>query len=99
MIEIITPFILLLSMCFILIFISPFIAFAEGWIVGWLIKIIFGTVFISGLKLIGINITVNAIPLLCGTLNLIGSFFRPGTDITSLKTKIKNKNNEIDPTL
>lgn len=90
-------FILLILMCFILIFVSPFIAFAEGWLVGWLIKIIFGTIFVSGLNLIGINITVNAIPLLCGTLNLIGSFFRPGTDITSLKTKIKN--NEINPTL
>ena len=65
----------------VLIFASPFINFVLGWIVGWLIKIIFGTIFISGLKLIGIDISIDMIPLLCGTLNLIGSFFRSSAPI------------------
>ncbi len=87
----IIAFIILILGCIALIFISPFIAFAEGWLIGWLIKIIFGTIFISGLKLIGISITIDNIPLICGTLNLIGYFFRPGINPDILKTKINNK--------
>lgn len=73
-----------------LIFISPFLSFIEGWVVGWLIKAIFGTTFIAGLQLLNINIDINSIPLLCGTLSVIGSFFfHPGT----LTYKRKDKNN------
>ena len=73
--EIMTIILIILG-TIVLIFASPFINFIFGWIVGWFIKIIFGTIFISGLKLIGIKISIDTIPLLCGTLNLIGSFFR-----------------------
>ena len=62
-----------------LIFISPFLSFICGWVTGWLIKVIFGATFVTGLKLLHINIDVNSIPLLCGILSVIGSFFRTTT--------------------
>ena len=59
-----------------LIVFSPFLSFACGWLIGWLIKIVFGATLVTGLKLLNINIDVGSIPLLCGTLNVIGMFFR-----------------------
>ena len=60
----------------LLILVSPFISFCLGWFVGLLIKIIFGTTFIKGLGLIGIMITKDQIPLLCGVIGTIASFFK-----------------------
>lgn len=57
----------------------PLISFGMGFIIGLLIKWIFGEVFVSGLSLLGINILVSDIPLICGVLNVIGSFFRSST--------------------
>lgn len=67
----------------ILIIICPFLYFISGWITGWLIQLIFAPTFIRGLSLIGINISADSIPLFCGTLGVIGSFF---------KTYVKSKN-------
>lgn len=59
-----------------IIIISPFLNFCIGWIVGLLIKLVFGTTFVAGLAMLNINITLDSTPLLCGTLAIIGSFFR-----------------------
>ena len=59
-----------------LIVLSPFLSFILGWAIGWLIKLVFGATFVTGLKLLHINIDVNSIPILCGVLSVVGSFFR-----------------------
>lgn len=80
--------ILIIIGCIALVLIIPFLSFIEGWFIGWLIKIVFGATFVSGLKMFNINIDANSIPLLCGTLSIIGSFFRTGVIP-------KNKNKEL----
>jgi hypothetical protein len=66
---------LILGAVALIIFI-PLLNFVSGWVVGWLIKITFAPTFLSGLSLIGINIDSNSIPLFCGTLGVLGSFFK-----------------------
>ena len=82
--EVVTAILLIIG-CLGLIFIVPFLSFIIGLIIGWLIKISFGAMFISGLKLIGLDIPIESIPLLCGVLNVIGSFFRSRNFITKDK--------------
>jgi hypothetical protein len=73
-----------LGVILLLVFL-PFLNFVLGWIIGWLIKITFAPTFLSGLSLIGINMESESIPLFCGTLGVLGSFFK-----NSVQT---NKNN------
>lgn len=68
-----------LAMLIGIVIIAPFINFAEGWIVGHLIKWIFGATFVSGLAMLGINISPESIPVFCGVLAVIGSFFKNTT--------------------
>lgn len=63
----------------LLIVISPFIGFCEGWVTGWLIKVTFGDTMIKGLGLLGLNIAKESLPLVCGTLGVVGSFFKSTT--------------------
>lgn len=65
-----------LIVAILLIIFAPFLLFCIGCFIGLLIKIIFGSLFVSGLALIHINITPNQIPLFCGVLGVIGSFFK-----------------------
>ncbi len=58
------------------IFITPVMNFTLGYIAGIFAKITIGNILVSGLALLGIHISVAAIPLLFGVLNVIGSFFR-----------------------
>lgn len=86
---------LILSLGFIIlaigiVIISPFLNFCVGWIVGFLIKLIFGATFIEGLSMININITSESIPLLCGTLAVIGSFFKSSYNKTDISKKRNN---------
>ena len=66
----------ILLLIFIITFLSPFFCFCLGWMIGLLIRFIFGEVFIQGLSLFNLNITYDQIPLFCGVLGVIGSFFR-----------------------
>ncbi len=66
--------IIIIAILFFIVF--PFIYFCLSWIVGLLIKIIFGEVFVNGLGLLGIIITKDQIPLLCGVIGVIASFFK-----------------------
>ena len=54
----------------------PFFDFCIGWLIGQLIRIIFGITFIKGLTFLHINITQSQIPLFCGTLGVISAFFK-----------------------
>lgn len=54
----------------------PFLGFCKGWIIGWIIKKTFGVTVIQGLGLLGLNITKDSLPLICGTLGVIGGFFK-----------------------
>ena len=56
--------------------ITPFLFFGVGWLTGLVIKLTFGNLFIRGVSLLNINISLSQIPLFCGILGIIGSFFR-----------------------
>ena len=66
---------LILGIIFIA-FLSPLLWFCLCWVTGWLIKILFGATFIKGLTFLHIHITLDQIPLFCGVLGIIGSFFK-----------------------
>lgn len=68
-----------------MVFASPFISFALGWLVGWVIKITIGGWVVDGLNLFKIAITPNNIPLLCGTIGLLGGVWQ------GFKARIKTK--------
>ena len=63
----------------LLVLVSPFVGFCCGWLTGWIIKVTFGATMVKGLGLIGLNIAKESLPLLCGTLGVIGSFFKNTT--------------------
>lgn len=60
----------------LLIIFEPFINFLLGYFTGWLIENTFGLTLCNGLQMLGISITPNSLPLFCGTLGVIGSFFK-----------------------
>lgn len=57
------------------LFIIPLIAFGLGYLYGLIIKLILGSVVVSGLSLFNLYIEPNDLPLFFGTINLIASFF------------------------
>jgi ribose/xylose/arabinose/galactoside ABC-type transport system permease subunit len=65
----------------VLLIFAPFLNFACGWITGWLIKVTFGDTFIRGLSMLGLSLNKEALPLFCGTIGVIGSFFKSTTNI------------------
>lgn len=65
-----------ITLAILLVVFSPLINFVLAFFVGWLIKITFGAIFCQGLALLGINIPPAMIPLFCGTLGVISSFFK-----------------------
>lgn len=60
----------------VLTFLMPFICFYLGWISGWLIKITIGQKIVSGLALVGLNLSLDKLPLFFGTVAIITSFFK-----------------------
>lgn len=64
-----------LALIAIVVFLIPILSFCCGLVAGTIIKITFGDVFVNGLTFIGVNITKDQLPLLCGTLGVVGSFF------------------------
>lgn len=68
-----------IALAILLILVFPFIGFCCGWITGWIIKVTFGDTMIQGLGLLGFNIAKESLPLMCGTLGVIGSFFKNTT--------------------
>lgn len=66
----------IIALFIILFFIMPFVWFFGGWISGWLIKITIGQSIISGLALMGLNLSLDKLPLFFGTIAVIASFFK-----------------------
>lgn len=67
------------------IFILPWLAFWLAYFGGWIAKIVIGKYLVQGLAMLGLNITLDQIPLLAGVLGWIGGFFKTAA--------IKNNNN------
>lgn len=67
----------LIFITIIAFFITPFISFAMGFLVGLIIKITIGANIVAGLGLVGLNIPLNSLPLFFATLTVIASFFNP----------------------
>lgn len=64
-------------------FLIPFLNFSLGLGIGYIIYVTFGKTFVEGLTLLNLHITPEQIPLFCGTLACIGSFFKnPRTTTT-----------------
>lgn len=64
--------------------ISPFLVFWISYIIGYFVKWTIGNILIQGLMLFNINIPIEKIPLACGVLGFISSYFN---------TTIQNKSN------
>lgn len=77
----------LILITIIMFFVLPFINFACGFLAGLIIKVTIGTYIIAGLNLIGLNISLNSLPLFFATLAVIASFFK-----TSYSTKKVSSN-------
>ena len=73
-----------LCLAVVIIIFAPFLNFIMSYFTGWLIKITFGPTLCKGLAILGLAIVPEQLPLMCGTLGVIGSFFKS-------ITKIKNK--------
>lgn len=58
------------------IFLNPMLSFFFGWLAGWVIRLTIGHLFIAGLAVLGLDITLAQIPLMCGALGVIASFFK-----------------------
>ena len=65
----------LIFITIIAFFITPFISFAMGFLVGLIIKITIGANIVAGLGLVGLNIPLDSLPLFFATLTVIASFF------------------------
>ena len=71
----------------ILIILSPVLGFFEGWICGWLLKFFIGDTVANGLNLLfnTTRFTPESLPIVCGALATIGSFFK-NTNTSSSKS-------------
>ena len=60
----------------LLIFVAPFLTFWLCYFTGWIAKIIIGNYLVAGFSILKIDLPLDKIPLLAGTLGWIGSFFK-----------------------
>lgn len=60
------------------VLIFPIIYFLDGWITGIILNWLIGDTIVGGLNLIfgTTRFTVDELPMICGTLAVIGSFFK-----------------------
>ena len=68
----------------VVILVSPILCFCGGWVAGWILEWTFGDTLINGLNLL-FNTTrfgTNMLPMMCGTLAVIGSFFKSSLSTT-----------------
>ena len=84
--ELTEKFIVALITTFIIALISPFIIFWVSYIGGYFVKWLIGNILIQGLVLFGITLPLEKIPLACGTLGFIASYFKQ-TVSTNASTK------------
>lgn len=62
----------------VLVILSPILCFLGGWICGWLLKFFIGDTVANGLNLLlnTARFTPESLPIVCGALATIGSFFK-----------------------
>ena len=60
----------------LLIFVAPWITFWLCYFAGWIAKILIGNYLVGGFSIFKIDLPLDKIPLLAGTLGWIGSFFK-----------------------
>ena len=58
------------------VFIMPFVWFGVGAFVGLILKITIGGLLETGFSLFNLDITRADLPILCGTISIIASFFK-----------------------
>ena len=73
-------------MSILLIIFTPAICYFLGWITGTLLSWTIGDIIVNGLNYLfdTTRFTVDKLPMVCGTLGVIGSFFK-NTSTTSYK--------------
>lgn len=59
-----------------IIILNPLFCFLGGWITGCILSWTIGESIIKGLSLLNIHIAIDNLPLFCGVLGVIGSFFK-----------------------
>lgn len=61
--------------------ISPVLYYFCGWITGHILSWLIGDIIVNGLNYLfnTTRFTVDALPMVCGTLGVIGSFFKSTT--------------------
>lgn len=71
----------------ILIIFGPALSYFLGWITGNLLSWVIGDTVVNGLNYIfnTTRFTVDNLPMVCGTLGVIGSFFKSTTTTSSKK--------------
>ena len=69
----------------ILIIISPALYYFFGWVTGHILSLLIGDIVVNGLNYLfnTTRFTVDALPMICGTLGVIGSFFKSSTSSSS----------------
>jgi len=62
----------------ILVFLGPLLYFAGGYLTGLILKWIIGSTVVNGLNILfnTTRFTVDSIPIVCGALGVVGSFFK-----------------------
>ena len=69
-------FIKLIVILLLSIFIMPFIWFGIGAFIGLILEITIGGLLETGFSLFNLDITRVDLPVLCGTISIIASFFK-----------------------
>lgn len=63
------------------IFIMPFIWFGVGAFIGLILEVTIGGLLETGFSLFNLDITRTDLPILCGTISIIASFFKSTINI------------------
>ena len=68
-----------------LIIFAPALYYFGGWIAGHLLKWLIGDTIVNGMNYLfnTTRFTTDMLPITCGTLGVIGSFFKPSTSTRS----------------
>lgn len=71
----------------ILIILSPVLGFFGGWICGWLLEFFIGDTVANGLNILlnTTRFTPDVLPIVCGALATVGSFFKSSNTSSSKK--------------
>ena len=69
----------------ILVILSPVLGFFGGWICGWLLEFFIGDMVANGLNILlnTTRFTPDVLPIVCGALATVGSFFKSNNNGSS----------------